>query len=79
MPDITTDHTTVTIDGRTSQVPAGATVLEAARQMGLSIPTLCHYQGLEPYSACRVCLVEVQTPRGPQYVPSCRNPASTRH
>ena len=32
--------------------------------MGISIPTLCHYRGLSPYGACRVCLVEIDTPRG---------------
>ena len=53
---------TVTIDGRSTAVAKGTTVLEAARQMGIAIPTLCHYRGLSPYGACRVCLVE-----------SCRN------
>ena len=37
---------------------------DAAGQMGVSIPTLCNYRGLSPYGACRVCLVEIETPRG---------------
>jgi len=61
----------ITIDGRTSEVLKGTTVLDAARQMGISIPTLCHYRGLSPYGACRVCLVEMETPRGPKLVASC--------
>ena len=65
---------TVTIDGRTSQVENGTTILAAARQMGIAIPTLCHYRGLSPYGACRVCLVEIDTPRGPKLVASCSHP-----
>ena len=34
--------------------------------MGVAIPTLCNYRGLSPYGACRVCLVEIETPRGGQ-------------
>jgi len=42
--------------------------------MGLAIPTLCNYRGLTPYGACRVCLVEIDTPRGGQLVASCSHP-----
>ncbi len=65
---------TITIDGRTADVAAGTTILDAARQMGVSIPTLCHYRGLSPYGACRVCLVEIDTPRGRSTVASCSFP-----
>ena len=65
---------TVTINGKTTTVAPGTTVLEAARQMGISIPTLCHLRGLTPYGACRVCLVETETPRGPRLVASCSHP-----
>jgi heterodisulfide reductase subunit A len=64
----------VSIDGRTTEVPRGTTLLNAARQMGISIPTLCNYRGLTPYGACRVCLVEMETPRGGQLVASCSYP-----
>lgn len=64
----------ITVDGRAIQVSSGTTILEAARQMGVSIPTLCHYRGLPPYAACRVCLVELETARGPRYVASCSYP-----
>jgi heterodisulfide reductase subunit A len=77
--DMTVDSTspgrpTVTIDGRSTEVAEGTTVLDAARQMGISIPTLCHYRGLSPYGACRICLVETETPRGPRLVASCNHP-----
>jgi heterodisulfide reductase subunit A len=70
----TAGHVVVTIDGRTSEVIKGTTILDAARKMGVSIPTLCHFRGLSPYGACRVCLVEIETPQGTTLVPSCSYP-----
>jgi heterodisulfide reductase subunit A len=64
----------VTIDGRKIETPAATTILNAARQMGISIPTLCNYRGIEPLGACRVCIVEIDTPRGPRQVASCSYP-----
>ena len=64
----------VTIDGRQTEVAPATTILEAARQMGISIPTLCHCRGLPPYGACRVCVVEIETPAGPKQVASCSYP-----
>jgi NADH dehydrogenase/NADH:ubiquinone oxidoreductase subunit G len=49
----------LTIDGIKAKVEEGTTVLEAAREMGIIIPTLCYHPGLSPYGACRVCMVEV--------------------
>jgi heterodisulfide reductase subunit A len=68
------DRVRIEVDGRTAEVPRGTTVLQAARQMGVTIPTLCNYRGLTPYGACRVCLVELQTPRGGQLIASCSHP-----
>jgi heterodisulfide reductase subunit A2 len=65
---------TITIDGRTTTVAAGTTVLDAARGMGIPIPTLCSYRGLSPYGACRVCIVEIETPRGAKQIASCSYP-----
>ncbi len=70
-----TDSVALSIDDRTAEVPAGTTILDAARQIGITIPTLCHYRGLSPYGACRICLVEIDTPRGPKQVASCSYPA----
>jgi len=47
------------IDGKTLEVEAGTTILQAARKAGAKIPTLCFHPVLEPYAACRVCVVEV--------------------
>jgi len=50
---------TVTIDGRSGSFAEGTTILAAARQLGIHIPTLCDDARLEPSGACRLCLVEV--------------------
>jgi predicted molibdopterin-dependent oxidoreductase YjgC len=55
---------TLTIDGVTVKVPQGTTVLEAAKQAGLYIPTLCWDADLKPYGACRLCIVEIEGMRG---------------
>lgn len=49
----------LTIDGMRIRALEGSTVLEAALEMGIVIPTLCHHPGLSDYGACRVCIVEV--------------------
>lgn len=49
----------LTIDGVRIRALEGTTVLEAATEMGIIIPTLCYREGLSPYGACRVCIVEV--------------------
>ena len=50
---------TLTIDGKKVQADPAATVLEAAQRAGVRIPTLCHFDGIKPYGACRVCTVEI--------------------
>jgi heterodisulfide reductase subunit A len=65
----------LTVDGTEVEVEPGSTVLEAAEQAGIRIPTLCHHRSLSPYGACRVCLVEIETPRGGKIVASCVHPA----
>jgi formate dehydrogenase major subunit len=50
----------VTIDGRSGSFAAGTTILAAARQFGIDIPTLCDDPRLEPSGACRLCLVDVR-------------------
>jgi len=53
----------VEIDGKKVKVPFGATILEAARQVGIRIPTLCFHQDLCIAGVCRVCVVEVEGQR----------------
>jgi bidirectional [NiFe] hydrogenase diaphorase subunit len=59
------------IDGKEVKAREGMTVLEAAQSAGISIPTLCHHEKLEPYGGCRICIVEVEVRGGTQIVVSC--------
>ena len=54
---------TAVIDGREIKVPVGTTILEAASQAGVKIPTLCYHQDLCLAGVCRICLVEVEGQR----------------
>jgi len=63
----------VTIDGRQVEMEEGATILDAARQAGADIPTLCHHEGLESWTSCFLCVVQVEG--RPNLTPSCVAPA----
>lgn len=52
----------VTIDGSVVQVAPGTTILEAASQADIEIPTLCHHAELSPSGSCRMCIVEISRP-----------------
>ncbi|HUK62349.1 MAG TPA: 2Fe-2S iron-sulfur cluster-binding protein, partial [Dongiaceae bacterium] len=60
---------TLTIDGRSVTVPEGTTILQAARSIGVSVPTLCWYPQLPVVGSCRICLVSVEG--NPKLVASC--------
>src|SRR5512143_2600262 len=64
---------TLTIDGRTIAFEGRPTLLELARANGIAIPSLCDHPLLEPFAACRLCLVEVKGRKG--YVPACHTEA----
>src|SRR3989304_6623774 len=60
----------VTIDGKAYQFGAGTTILDAAKSLGVEIPTLCHSDKISHYARCWVCTVELKRGRGGM-VPSC--------
>ncbi len=64
----------LTIDRRQVQAEPGTTVLEAARSVGIHIPTLCYLKEINQIGACRICLVEVEGARGLQT--SCTVPVT---
>ncbi len=66
--------TTLSIDGKKIQAPPGRTLLELAREHAIWIPTLCYHEALKPYSGCRLCVVELATPRGSRLVAACTYP-----
>ncbi len=62
------------IDGKEVGAREGMTILEAARSAGISIPTLCHHEKLEPYGGCRICTVEVEVRGRTTLVVACVYP-----
>lgn len=68
------EKVTLTIDNIKVEVPKGHTILEAAKMVGIDIPTLCYMKDINEVGACRVCLVELQGARGLQA--SCVHPAA---
>jgi formate dehydrogenase major subunit len=68
------DKTTFTLNGKETSFKPGQTILEAARNAGVVIPTLCHLKGATPTGACRVCLVEVSGARS--LMASCSTPVA---
>src|SRR5688500_18834615 len=64
----------LTINGVAVDVAPGTTILEAARQAGIDIPTICYHEHLTANAICRVCTVEVQGARTLQ--PACVVPAA---
>ena len=64
----------VKINGREYSVPAGSTILDAARVAGVEIPTLCYLKEINEIGACRLCLVEVKGARG--LMAACVTPAT---
>ncbi|HOC91544.1 MAG TPA: 2Fe-2S iron-sulfur cluster-binding protein [bacterium] len=63
------------LNGLEVSVEEGSTLLEAAQFYGFPIPTLCHMEGLSPYGACRLCVVEIGEGPRSKLVTSCTYPA----
>ena len=64
----------LTIDGKSLSSPPDTTILEAAQNIGIQIPRLCHEEGIKPSGNCRVCVVEVEGSR--TLVGSCHTPVA---
>ena len=65
---------TLEIDGRQVKAKEGMTILEAARSVGIDIPTLCYHEKLAPYGACRLCTVEISRNKRTKLVTACVYP-----
>ena len=68
-PTVVRREVEITIDGKSVAVPEGATILDAAKKLGIETPTLCFLETLTPVNVCRVCVVELQGSRA--LVPAC--------
>ena len=62
---------TINVDGRDVEVDANKSLLYALREVGVRVPTLCHWDGLREVGACRLCVVEVEGSR--TLVASCNS------
>lgn len=62
------------IDGMEVKAREGTTILDAARSVGVTIPTLCHHEKLEPYGGCRICSVEIDSRGRTSVVAACLYP-----
>ena len=66
----------ITINGVDHEVPEGEMLIKAAEDNGTYIPRFCWHPRMNPVGMCRMCLVEIETPRGPMMITACTNPVS---
>ncbi len=71
--DIVEETVTITVDGKEMQVPKGQMLIQAAQNNGNYIPRFCWHSRMKPVGMCRMCLVEVETPRGKALITACTN------
>ena len=67
---------TITLNGIEKQVPEGELMIKAAQDEGTYIPRFCWHERMNSVGMCRMCLVEIETPRGPMMVTACTNNVS---
>ncbi len=71
MSEVTPDNVTVTVNGRDVSAAPGTLLIKACEDAGVYIPRFCHHDRMNPVGMCRMCIVEVDTGRGPALSPSC--------
>ncbi len=67
---------TIKVDGQDYEVRKGELIIQAAQDNGTYIPRFCWHPRMNPVGMCRMCLVEIETPRGPLMVTACTNPVA---
>ncbi len=67
----------ITINQQQIEVNPGVTILEAARQHGINIPTLCYHEAFGGQGMCRLCMVEIKTPHSSKVVAACTYPVQS--
>ena len=70
------DKVKVKFDGREIETTAGRLIIQAADEAGIYIPRFCYHPRMKPVGMCRMCLVEVEGPRGSSLMPACYNPVA---
>ncbi len=67
------DVVNIKVDGRSLAVPAGELLIRACQDQGTYIPRFCWHERMKPVGMCRMCLVQIETPRGPALITACTN------
>jgi NADH-quinone oxidoreductase subunit G len=70
------DTIVLTINGRAVEATPGELVIEAAERAGTYIPRFCYHPRMEPVGMCRMCVVDIDTGRGPALQPACMIPVA---
>jgi len=65
----------IVINGKKVQIDKGNTLMQAAKKMGIHIPSLCYHEKIKPHGACRLCIVEIERKGRSKIVASCAFPA----
>jgi NADH dehydrogenase/NADH:ubiquinone oxidoreductase subunit G len=65
---------TIVLNGKECRAEDRAALIDVCRENGISVPTLCHWKGLEPYGACRVCIARLEHRGRTRYVTACNFP-----
>jgi NADH-quinone oxidoreductase subunit G len=71
MTDVIRTTVTITVNGRAIEANPGELLIEAAERAGTYVPRFCYHPRMEPVGICRMCLVEVDSPRGATLQPAC--------
>jgi len=71
MTDVIRTTVSITVNGREFEVKSGELLIDAAERAGEYIPRFCYHPRMEPVGMCRMCLVEVEGPRGATLQPAC--------
>jgi formate dehydrogenase major subunit len=66
---------TLTIDGKEIKGESGGTILDVCQKNDIDVPTLCHFDGLSDIGSCRMCIVEIEGPKGTTIDTACTTPA----
>jgi NADH-quinone oxidoreductase subunit G len=73
---VTEEMVNITVDGRQMQARKGEMLIKAAQDNGSYIPRFCYHSRMRPVGMCRMCLVEIETPRGRALITACTNPVA---
>ena len=65
------DEITITVNGRAIMASKGQLVIDAAEKHGVYIPRFCYHPRMHPVGMCRMCIVDIDTGRGPALQPAC--------